>query len=90
MMTQDREWGEKRSSMLLTATCRILIPCPLVPPYERSLCYRKSGCCWRVGRLQRRNRAGRARGNTEIPGELLILLPGAVRVTKPVMLTHLG
>lgn len=26
----------------------------------------------------------------QIPGELLILLPGAVRVTKPVMLTHLG
>lgn len=43
------------------------------------LCYRKSGCPWRVGRLQRNNRAGSACGNKGITQELLIPLPVAVR-----------
>lgn len=43
------------------------------------MCYGKSGCRWRVGRLQRNNRAGRGYGNKGIPQELLILLPMAVR-----------
>lgn len=45
----------------------------------RNLWYGKSGCCWRVGGLQRSNRASRACENTGIPRELLILLPMAVR-----------
>lgn len=50
-----------------------------MPPYERNLCYRKSGCHWRVGRLQRNNKADSTCGNTAIPQELLILLPMAAR-----------
>lgn len=55
------------------------IPCSLVPPYERNLCYRKSGCRWRLGRLERNNEADSACDNTGIPQELLILLPMAER-----------